>query len=71
MKKEDLLRDVDDVLDNGLITPMQVASFYKNAQIYKMLQQKERKCQRNYHQKIGTFGSMEDLILGKLTNLGR
>ena len=40
MKKEDLLADVDDVLDSGLITPMQVASFYKNQQIYKMLQAK-------------------------------
>lgn len=43
MKKEDLLRDVDDVLDAGLITPMQVASFYKNQQVYKMLQQKRQK----------------------------
>lgn len=43
MKKEDLLRDVDDVLDAGLITPMQVASFYKNSTIYKMLQQKRKK----------------------------
>lgn len=40
MKKEDLLRDVDDVLDAGLINPLQVASFYKNSMIYKMLQQK-------------------------------
>ena len=43
MKKEDLLRDVDSVLDEGLITPMQVAAFYKNAQVYKMLQQKRQK----------------------------
>lgn len=43
MKKEDLLKDVDTVLDEGLITPMQVASFYKNQQIYKMLQQKRQK----------------------------
>lgn len=40
MKKEDLLKDVDEVLDAGLINPMQVASFYKNSMIYKMLQQK-------------------------------
>lgn len=40
MKKEDLLKDVDEVLDSGLINPMQVASFYKNSMIYKMLQQK-------------------------------
>lgn len=40
MKKEDLLKDVDTVLDAGIITPMQVASFYKNQQIYKMLQAK-------------------------------
>lgn len=43
MKKEDLLRDVDDVLDAGLISPLQVASFYKNSMIYKMLQQKRTK----------------------------
>lgn len=43
MKKEDLLKDVDQVLDEGLITPMQVASFYKNSQIYKMLQQKRQR----------------------------
>lgn len=43
IKKEDLLRDIDDVLDNGLITPMQVANFYKNAMTYKMLQQKRQK----------------------------
>lgn len=40
MKKEDLLREVDEVLDEGLITPLQVSSFYKNAQVYKMLQSK-------------------------------
>lgn len=43
MKKEDLLKDIDQVLDEGLITPMQVASFYKNSQIYKMLQQKRER----------------------------
>lgn len=43
MKKEDLLRDIDDVLDAGVITPMQVASFYKNSMVYKMLQQKRTK----------------------------
>lgn len=43
MKKEDLLKDVDEVLDAGLINPMQVASFYKNSMVYKMLQQKRTK----------------------------
>lgn len=43
MKKEDLLKDVDEVLDKGIITPMQVASFYKNSMVYKMLQQKRSK----------------------------
>lgn len=43
MKKEDLLRDIDDVLDAGIISPMQVASFYKNSMVYKMLQQKRTK----------------------------
>lgn len=38
--KEDLLRDVDELLDEGKITPMQVASFYKNSCVYKMLQKK-------------------------------
>jgi len=37
MKKEDLLRDVDEVLDEGLINPMQVNAFYKNQCTYKML----------------------------------
>lgn len=43
MKKEDLLRDVDDVLDEGLINPLQVASFYKNSITYKMLKQKRQR----------------------------
>lgn len=43
MKKEDLLREVDDVLDEGIITPMQVASFYKNQCVYKMLINNKRK----------------------------
>jgi hypothetical protein len=43
MKKEDLLKDVDQVLDEGLITPMQVASFYRNSMVYKMLQNKRKK----------------------------
>jgi predicted RNA-binding protein associated with RNAse of E/G family len=51
MKKEDLLADVDDVLDSGLITPMQVASFYKNQQIYKMLQAKAQ--EMNYQSRKG------------------
>lgn len=40
LKKEDLLRDVDELLDEGKITPLQVASFYKNSCVYKMLQKK-------------------------------
>ena len=40
MCKEDLLRDVDELLDEGKITPMQVASWYKNSCVYKMLQKK-------------------------------
>lgn len=43
IKKEDLLKDIDEVLDSGLITPMQVANFYKNSMTYKMLQQKRQK----------------------------
>lgn len=43
MKKEDLLRDIDEVLDEGLINPMQVNSFYKNQCTYKMLLNKKRK----------------------------
>lgn len=37
MNKTDLLRPVDDVLDEGIITPMQVSAFYKNQCAYKML----------------------------------
>lgn len=40
LTKEDLLKDVDTVLDEGIISPMQVASWYKNSCIYKMLQKK-------------------------------
>lgn len=47
MKKEDLLKDIDTVLDEGLITPMQVHSFYKNQQTYKMLQQKRQRMPEN------------------------
>lgn len=43
MKKEDLLKDVDEVLDEGLITPMQVANFYRNSCVYKMLQNKRKR----------------------------
>lgn len=43
MKKEDLLKDVDTVLDEGLINPMQVASFYRNQMVYKMLLAKKKK----------------------------
>lgn len=37
MKKEDLLRPIDEVLDEEIISPMQVAAFYKNQCAYKML----------------------------------
>lgn len=40
LTKEDLLKDVDEVLDEGKITPLQVANWYKNSCIYKMLQKK-------------------------------
>ena len=40
LKKEDLLRDVDELLDEGKIGPLQVASWYKNSCVYKMLQKK-------------------------------
>lgn len=40
LTKEDLLGDVDDLLDSGKITPLQVASWYKNSCVYKMLQKK-------------------------------
>ena len=43
MKKEDLLRDVEEVLDEGIISPMQVASFYRNQCVYKMLLNKKKK----------------------------
>ena len=37
LTKEDLLKDVDTLLDEGKITPLQVASWYKNSCVYKML----------------------------------
>lgn len=37
LTKEDLLKDVDWVLDNNKINPLQVASWYKNSCTYKML----------------------------------
>lgn len=40
MTKEDLLADVDDLLDSGKITPLQVANWYRNSCVYKMLQKK-------------------------------
>ena len=40
LTKEDLLKEVDEVLDEGKITPLQVASWYKNSCVYKMLQKK-------------------------------
>lgn len=40
LTKEDLLADVDDLLDQGKISPMQVASWYRNSCVYKMLQKK-------------------------------
>lgn len=42
LTKEDLLEDnVDKLLDEGKITPMQVASWYRNSCVYKMLQKKK------------------------------
>lgn len=40
LTKEDLLADVDTLLDEGKINPMQVASWYRNSCVYKMLQKK-------------------------------
>lgn len=40
LTKEDLLRDVDELLDEGKISPLQVANWYKNSCVYKMLQKK-------------------------------
>lgn len=40
LTKEDLLREVDDVLDDKKITPLQVANWYRNSCVYKMLQRK-------------------------------
>ena len=40
LTKEDLLADVDELLDQGKISPMQVASWYRNSCVYKMLQKK-------------------------------
>lgn len=37
LTKEDLLKDVDYVLDNKKINPLQVANWYKNSCVYKML----------------------------------
>lgn len=37
LTKEDLLKDVDFVLDNNKINPLQVANWYKNSCTYKML----------------------------------
>lgn len=40
LTKEDLLREVDDVLDDRKITPLQVTNWYRNSCTYKMLQKK-------------------------------
>lgn len=40
LTKEDLLREVDDVLDDKKINPLQVANWYRNSCVYKMLQRK-------------------------------
>lgn len=40
LTKEDLLKNVDDLLDEGKITPLQVANWYRNSCVYKMLQEK-------------------------------
>lgn len=40
LTKEDLLRDVDELLDEGKLKPLQVANWYRNSCVYKMLQKK-------------------------------
>ena len=42
MVKDDLLRDADDLMDEGILNPMQLASFYKNQMVYKMLLNQKR-----------------------------
>ena len=43
MKKEDLLKDPDVLMDEGKLNPMQFCSFLKNAAAYKMFLQQKRK----------------------------
>lgn len=43
MKKEDLLKDPEVLMDEGRLNPMQLCSFLKNSAAYKMLLQQKRK----------------------------
>lgn len=43
MKKEDLLKDPEALMDSGKLNPMQLCSFLKNSAAYKMLLQQKRK----------------------------
>ncbi len=43
MKKEDLLKDPEVLMDEGKLGPMQLCSFLKNSAAYKMLLQQKRK----------------------------
>ena len=43
MKKEDLLKDPEVLMDEGKLSPMQLCSFLKNSAAYKMLLQQKRK----------------------------
>lgn len=69
MKKEDLLKDVDTVLDEGLITPMQVASFYRNQCVYKMLLNKKKKMPDVLPEKKRHLWIYGPSNTGKTTNL--
>lgn len=69
MTKEDLLKDVEEVLDEGIITPMQVASFYRNQCVYKMLLNKKKKIPEEMPEKkrhLWVFGPSNT---GKTTHL--
>ena len=42
MVKDDLLRDADELMDEGILNPMQLSAFYKNQMVYKMLLNQKR-----------------------------
>ena len=42
MVKDDLLRDADELMDEGILNPMQLSSFYKNQMVYKMILNQKR-----------------------------